>query len=117
MNYTAQDKINIINEYFQSNLSMTKFSIMKGLGNSTLSRWIAIYEKENPELFQNTEYIPVLSKMKEPLEIRENDIVEKPKIIQVINEHFNDTKITMEKDGIKLTFDIENLRNVLEVFK
>lgn len=123
MYYTAKQKLEIINEYFMSNLSVYKFSQLKGLGKVTLARWLEIYRKENPDLFTN-DYVPVLNEIREQIVPNESNKEKQimttkdiPILFETNESNTEINEISLSINDINLKFDIKNLKQVLEVLK
>jgi len=108
--YSAEYKISLIEEFQSRNISMRAFCKEKDLSLSTLESWlrkIRLYGQPS---------IKMLTKMNNDA-LMPVDVTSEAKAI--INEeinHNNDT-FTLETKGMKLTFSISNLKEVLEVIK
>ena len=95
--YSPEDKINYVEEYFNSGLSITKFSEEKNLCKSTLATWIRHYNSANllaGNTFQNVTPI-----------IKQEPVIDDTNI-----------KLTLP-NGISLEFDSSILHQVIEEFK
>ena len=95
--YSPEDKINYVEEYFNSGLSITKFSEEKNLCKSTLATWIRHYNSANllaGNTFQNVTPI-----------IKQEPVIDNTNI-----------KLTLP-NGISLEFDSSILHQVIKEFK
>lgn len=95
--YSPEEKINYIEEYFNSGLSLTDYCKNIDLKRSTLATWIRHYNSANllaGNTFQNI--TPVLK--------------------QDINTSSSNIKLTLP-NGITLEFDSSILHQVIEEFK
>ena len=92
--YKPEDKMNYVEEYFNSGLSITKFSEEKNLCKSTLSTWIRHYKSAN--LIASSSFQDITPVLKNEPEKESTDI-----------------KITLP-NGIKLEFDISILGSVMK---
>ena len=95
--YSPEDKINYVEEYFNSGLSITKFSEEKNLCKSTLATWIRHYNSANllaGNTFQNVTPI-----------IKQEPGIDNTNI-----------KLTLP-NGISLEFDSSILHQVIKEFK
>ena len=95
--YSPEDKINYVEEYFNSGLSITKFSEEKNLCKSTLATWIRHYNSANllaGNTFQNVTPI-----------IKQEPVIDNTNI-----------KLTLP-NGIALEFDSSILHQVIKEFK
>ncbi len=113
MYYTAEQKIDIINEFYLSKLSVYKFSEIKGLGKMTLYKWLKKYRESNEELFSD-DYVPILSNYK-------NDNIDNGVIVPIdqspVIKETKKREITIIKNDVQLNFDISLLSEVMEVLK
>lgn len=48
----SSSQIELLREFYSSNLSVRKFAQNKGIAHSTFRRWILIFESSNPEIAQ-----------------------------------------------------------------
>ena len=95
--YSPEDKMNYVEEYFNSGLSITKFSEEKNLCKSTLATWIRHYNSANllaGNTFQNVTPI-----------IKQEPVIDNTNI-----------KLTLP-NGISLEFDSSILHQVIKEFK
>jgi transposase-like protein len=95
--YKPEDKMNYVEEYFNSGLSITKFSEEKNLCKSTLSTWIRHYKSAN--LIASSTFQDITPVLKgEP---------------ETVN---TDVKIILP-NGIRMEFDISVLKSVMKELK
>lgn len=108
--YSAEYKISLIEEFQSRNISMRAFCKEKDLSLSTLESWlrkIRLYGQPG---------IKMLPKMNNDALMPVDVTSEAKAIIKEEINHNNDT-FTLETKGMKLTFSISNLKEVLEVIK
>ena len=92
--YRPEDKMNYVEEYFNSGMSLTRFSEERNICRSTLATWIRHYKSAN--LIASSSFQDITPVLKSEPENENTDI-----------------KITLP-NGIKLEFDISILGNVMK---
>lgn len=65
--YTKEEKIRILNEFFESGESMEMFQVKRGMGHSTLKRWMIGLGVERPESKREQSEARVISAVKDKL--------------------------------------------------
>ena len=104
--YTEDFKIKMVKEYIKENLSIGDFATKNNISHCTFARWLGVYRKnvtanDEIEIIENVKPIDVTKKAKE-----------------IINEtNFDESKISVEINGITLTFPLKNLKKVLEAIQ
>lgn len=111
----AEEKNNIVVDYFQSGLSLSKYCEAHDLSKSTLADWVKKYEESvnTSSVITTNNFIDVTKEIKEQSFIRSSGTILKEKIKDNDNR-----KITVRTpNGLELDFDISLLINVLEAFR
>lgn len=108
MTYSAEFKMAAIEEFFSRNISIRDFVKEKDIGLSTFVSWLRKLRKAGKIGYKkNLLYAP-----KEMLPI---DVTKEAKEIIKERRTRNTNTFTLETRGMKLTFPIDNLKEVLEV--
>lgn len=105
--YAAEYKMALIKEYQSRNISMRAFCKEKDISLSTFESWlmkIRMYGQPGLKM------IPKTNNSLTPI-----DVTDEAKMIIKEKETKSSNTFTLETKGIKLTFSINNLREVLEV--
>lgn len=108
--YSAEYKVSLIEEFQSRNISMRAFCKEKDLCLSTLESWlrkIRLYGQPGIRMLPkiNNDALTPLDVTRETKAIINEEI-----------KHINNT-FTLETNGMKFTFSISNLREVMEVIK
>lgn len=106
--YSAEFKMATIEEYFSRNISIRDFVKEKDIGLSTFESWLTKLRKAGKIGYKkNLLYAP-----KEMFPI---DVTKEAKEIIEEKRTTNGNSFTLETRGMKLTFSIDNLKEVLEI--
>ena len=106
--YSAEFKMAAIEEYFSRNISIRDFVKEKDIGLSTFESWLTKLRKAGRIGYKRK----ILHASKEMLPI---EVTKEAKEIIEEKRTANDNSFTLETRGMKLTFSINNLKEVLEV--
>ena len=106
--YSAEYKMSMINEYLSRDITIRAFVMEKDIGLSTFESWLTKMRKAGQLGYKKDK---VISK-KEMLPI---DVTSEAKTIIKEESTKSSNTFTLEAKGIKLTFSIYNLKEVLEV--
>lgn len=96
--YSAEYKMAIVEEYLSRNVKVRDYIKEKGLAISTFFTWLSKYRKAYP-------CVKTLDQNK-PMEITHQ-------VKQIIKEE-KESVFTLETNGMRFTFSINNLKQVLE---
>ncbi len=108
----ANEKFDIIQNYYASGVSIREYSDIVGIGKSTLYKWLELYRSSTQQ--ENT-FVPVLNEV-----ITE---ISKPKIHNLIEDNvqseddININDVVLKINDITLNFDVSILSKVLMVLK
>ena len=106
--YSAEYKMSMINEYLSRDITIRNFIKEKGIGLSTFESWLTKLRKAGQIGYKKDK--SVLAKGMLPI-----DVTNETKAI-IKEESANSSNVfTLETKGMKLTFSIYNLKEVLEV--
>lgn len=108
--YSAEYKLALIEEYKSRNISLRAFVKEKDISLSTFESWLTKIRRYGTPMLR----MPTALNDKPLIPI---DITSEAK--EIIKEQAVNTNntFTLETKGMKLTFSISNLKNVLEVIK
>lgn len=109
--YSAECKLSLIKEYLDGKLTMRAFCKEKDLCLSTLESWLTKVRKHGLPI------IEAFSKKTESDSLAPIDVAAEVKKIISDETYVADNVFTLEIKGIKLSFAISNLKDVLEVIK
>lgn len=103
--YTAEFKIEAVNEYIGGNATLRQFVRDKGICLSTFASWLTKYRKAgNPIIRESDPLMPI-------------DVTREAKAIIKKEASRPTERIKLELEGMKLTFPIGCLKEVLEVIR
>lgn len=105
--YSTECKISLIEEYQSQNVSMRTFCKEKDISLSTFASWlrkIRMYGQPGLKMF------PKANGFLTPI-----DVTDETKEIIKEESYKSSNTFTLETKGMKLTFSINNLKEVLEV--
>ena len=103
--YTAEYKMDAINEYLTSNMTIRNYAKEKDICLSTFVSWLTIYRKAgNPIIKKSDSLMPI-------------DVTDEAKEIVKRETPHPTERIKLEVEGMKLTFPINCLKEVLEVIR
>ena len=105
--YTAEYKMALINEYQSRNITIRAYCKEKDISLSTFESWLVKLRKAGQLAYQRRE---VITTDNFPIDITTEA---KAIIKEEVNKKSN--TFTLETRGMKLTFSINNLKEVLEV--
>lgn len=102
--YTAEFKLNIVKEFLESGLSTRKFAEAKDINRHTFYAWVKLYKRHDTCTKPNT-----------LIDIKQD-------VCQYVKNEINtenpvESSLSMEINGIKICFDIKNLKQVIEVLR
>ena len=106
--YSAEYKISMVNEYLSRNITIRNFAKEKDIGLSTFESWLTKLRKMGQIGYKRNKVISE----KEMLPI---DVTNEAKAIIKEESDKSSNVFTLETRGMKLTFSIYNLKEVLEV--
>ena len=106
--YSAEYKMSMINEYLSRNVTIRNFVKEKDIGLSTFESWLTKLRKSGQIGYKKDK--SVLAKGMLPI-----DVTSEAKTIIKEESIKSSNTFTLEAKGIKLTFSIYNLKEVLEV--
>lgn len=110
--FNANEKFDMVQNYYTSGVSIQEYSDSVGIAKSTLYKWLELYRSSTE---QENMFVPVL-----------NDVVteiSKPKKLDLIiddiqnKDDHNLNDIVLKMNDITLNFDISILSKVLMVLK
>ena len=103
--YTAEYKMQAINEYLTSDFTLRNYVKEKDICLSTFVSWLTKYRKaSNPVVKKSNPLMPI-------------DVTDEAKAIIKKEIPRSTERIKLELDGMKLTFPINCLKEVLEVIR
>lgn len=97
--YSAEFKMSMVEEYMSRNITVRNFISEKNLALSTFTSWITKYRKAG--------YPCIKKNVQTPMEVTKE-------VKQIIREE-KESIFTLETKGMKFTFSINNLKQVIEV--
>lgn len=102
--YTAEFKLNVVKEFLESGLSTREFAEAKDINRNTFYAWLRLY-KEHKTCAKTNGLIDI-----------------KQEVCQYVKNEINaenpiESSLSMEINGIKICFDIKNLKQVIEVLR
>ena len=106
--YSVEFKIAVVEEFFARNISYRKFVDEKGLKLPTFCVWVKKYKAANgttPTIYKRNDKL---------IDIKDEVKAFMPELTE--NSRENATFV-MEVNNLKFTFNINNLKEVLEVIK
>ena len=106
--YSAEYKMSMINEYLSRDITIRDFVKEKGIGLSTFESWLTKLRKSGQLGYKKDK--SVLAKGMLPI-----DVTNEAKTIIKEESTKSSNVFTLETKGMKLTFSIYNLKEVLEV--
>ena len=106
--YSAEYKMSMINEYLSRDITIRNFVKEKGIGLSTFESWLTKLRKSGQLGYKKDK--SVLTKGMLPI-----DVTNEAKTIIKEESAKSANVFTLETKGMKLTFSIYNLKEVLEV--
>ena len=106
--YSAEYKMSMINEYLSGDITIRNFAKEKGIGLSTFESWLTKLRKAGQIGYKKDK--SVLAKGMLPI-----DVTNEAKTIIKEESAKSSNVFTLETKGMKLTFSIYNLKEVLEV--
>lgn len=106
--YSAEYKMSMINEYLSGDITIRNFVKEKGIGLSTFESWLTKLRKAGQIGYKKDK--SVLAKGMLPI-----DVTNEAKTIIKEESAKSSNVFTLETKGMKLTFSIYNLKEVLEV--
>lgn len=106
--YSAEYKMSMVNEYLSRNVTIRNFVKEKDIGLSTFESWLTKLRKMGQIGYKRNKSISE----KEMLPI---DVTNEAKAIIKEESDKSSNVFTLETRGMKLTFSINNLKEVLEV--
>lgn len=106
--YSAEYKMSMINEYLSRDITIRNFVKEKGIGLSTFESWLTKLRKSGQLGYKKDK--SVLTKGMLPI-----DVTNEAKTIIKEESAKSSNFFTLETKGMKLTFSIYNLKEVLEV--
>ena len=106
--YSAEYKMSMINEYLSRNVTIRNFVKEKDIGLSTFESWLTKLRKSGQIGYKKDK--SVLAKGMLPI-----DVTSEAKTIIKEESAKSANVFTLETKGMKLTFSIYNLKEVLEV--
>ena len=106
MHRSKDEKLAIINDFLNSQLSIRQYCVRKGIPLSTLSGWLRIYNA-SIVVDSNDDISPVPNFYNVTSLAKDNSDYNKKEISK---------NVKLNIKGITLEFDVSILRNVLEVF-
>ena len=106
--YSAEYKISMVNEYLSRNITIRNFVKEKDIGLSTFESWLTKLRKMGQIGYKRNKVISE----KEMLPI---DVTNEAKAIIKEESDKSSNVFTLGTRGMKLTFSIYNLKEVLEV--
>lgn len=106
--YSAEYKMSMIDEYMSRNITLRAFAKEKGIGLSTFESWLTKLRKAGQLGYRRNKIIT----RGETLPI---DVAKEVK--EIVKEESNKSSniFTLETKGMKLTFSLSSLKEVLEV--
>ena len=105
--YSAEYKMSMINEYLSRDITIRNFVKEKGIGLSTFESWLTKLRKSGQLGYKKDK--SVLAKGMLPI-----DVTNEAKTIIKEESAKSSNIFTLETKGMKLTFSIYNLKEVLE---
>ena len=106
--YSAEYKMSMINEYLSRDITIRDFVKEKDIGLSTFESWLTKLRKAGQIGYKKDK--SVLAKGMLPI-----DVTNEAKTIIKEESTKSSNVFTLETKGMKLTFSIYNLKEVLEV--
>ena len=106
--YSAEYKMSMINEYLSRDITIRDFVKEKGIGLSTFESWLTKLRKSGQLGYKKDK--SVLAKGMLPI-----DVTNEAKTIIKEESTKSSNVFTLETKGMKLTFSIYNLKEVLKV--
>ncbi|MFI3308025.1 MAG: transposase [Mycoplasmatota bacterium] len=106
--YTAEQKYEYINLYYSSKMKVRDFIEKYDIKEPTFYSWLTMYRKQN----QSEMFVPILPKLNDIIKNESNNEVSINKNDTIIPT--NNT-VTLEFNEMKLSFDINVLKQVLGV--
>lgn len=106
--YSAEYKMSMINEYLSRDITIRNFVKEKGIGLSTFESWLTKLRKSGQLGYKKDK--SVLAKGMLPI-----DVTNEAKTIIKEESTKSSNVFTLETKGMKLTFSIYNLKEVLKV--
>lgn len=106
--YSAEYKTSMINEYLSRDITIRNFVKEKDIGLSTFESWLTKMRKAGKLGYKKDK--SVLAKGMLPI-----DVTNEAKTIIKEESAKSSNVFTLEAKGMKLTFSINNLKEVLEV--
>ena len=107
--YTAEFKMAMVKEFLTSSYSAYGFAKEKNIKYTTFRSWLALYRKSNDQLLDIKDDN---RNMLKPIDVTR----EAKAIIKKETSHPTE-RIKLELEGMKLTFPISCLKEVLEVIR
>ena len=114
--HTVRERLDILNDYFNSNVSMSEYANQHGIAKTTLLDWVRKYKEEfgDPSIngFYNITNV-----------VKGNDIIESPGIISndestpsiISPPPVNNTIKIKHPSGVELEFDVSILDKVVKL--
>ena len=106
--YSAEYKMSMINEYLSRDITIRAFVMEKDIGLSTFESWLTKMRKAGQLGYKKDKVISKKGMM--PI-----DVTNETKAIIKEETDKSSNVFTLETKGMKLTFSIYNLKEVLEV--
>lgn len=106
--YSAEYKMSMINEYLSRDISIRAFVMEKNIGLSTFESWLTKLRKAGQLGYKKDKIISKNGML--PI-----DVTNEAKTIIKEESAKSSNVFTLETKGMKLTFSIYNLKEVLEV--
>ena len=106
--YSAEYKMSMVNEYLSRNVTIRNFVKEKDIGLSTFESWLTKLRKMGQVGYKRNKAISEKGML--PI-----DVTNEAKAIIKEESDKSSNVFTLETRGMKLTFSINNLKEVLEV--